>query len=496
MKLLNFLPLAPAVAAFVVPNQQVFQDIASESTGLIDHVTSSLEELVHELKGNAAAVKDKAENILDETLKFSSDAVNSLADEAFDARSWVQANVAHLYGAEEQGFLVEDIGWPAEDRHDDDDHHHDKPPHDKPPHHGPPHHRPPRRRPGHNLTNQTIYQVIAESKYTTKLAKLLEDFPDLIKTLNGTAANYTIFAPIDSAFDKIPEHAPKPSKEQLEKLLTYHVSPDFYPAFRVLNTHTIPTLFETDELVDKPVPARVSVNIGLRGLTINFISRVVGVNFFTSNGVIHAVDSFILPPPKAVKIIDLLPSEFSTLELALIKTGLAEEWDGDHKGGTLFAPNNFAFAKLGPKINGFLFSKYGQKYLKALLKYHVVPGTVLYSDAIYTDKSDDDEKDGSNAGPRRGVPKGLYHYNLPTLLEDRSLSVDVARYGGFISIKVNGFTNIVVQDGIARDGVIHVPENVLIPPKSLPGSNMEESLPFEAEMGVEELKARLEPYLE
>jgi len=61
-----------------------------------------------------------------------------------------------------------------------------------------------------------VYQLISESKYTTKLAKLLDDYPDLIKTLNSTEANYTIFAPTDSAFEKIPDHAPKPTKEQLE----------------------------------------------------------------------------------------------------------------------------------------------------------------------------------------------------------------------------------------------------------------------------------------
>ncbi len=101
-------------------------------------------------------------------------------------------------------------------------------------------------------------------------------------------------------------------------------------------------------------------------------------------------------------IIDLLPGEFSTLELGLGETGLIHALNdtSNHVGGTLFAPSNFAFRKLGTRINAFLFSRYGQKYLKALLKYHVVANQTLYSDAYY-DKSDE-------AAENR-IPKGYFH---------------------------------------------------------------------------------------
>ena len=66
-----------------------------------------------------------------------------------------------------------------------------------------------------------------------------------------------------------------------------------------------------------------------------------------------------------------------------------------------FAPSNFAFQKLGPRINAFLFSSYGLKYLKALLKYHVVVNQTLYSDAYY--KADDKDVEET------GIPKGYFH---------------------------------------------------------------------------------------
>lgn len=113
------------------------------------------------------------------------------------------------------------------------------------------------------------------------------------------------------------------------------------------------------------------------------------------------MDSIIVPPPKAATIISLLPGEFSTLELALTKTGLLSAINNteSHAGGTLFAPSNPAFQRLGPRINAFLFSKYGQKYLKALLQYHVVANHTLYSDAYYHSESAETEN----------FPKGFFH---------------------------------------------------------------------------------------
>ena len=210
----------------------------------------------------------------------------------------------------------------------------------------------------------------------------------------------------------------------------------------------------------------------------------------------------LVPPPKVVDIIQFLPGEFSTLELGLTKTGLIEGANdtSTHYGGTLFAPSNFAFQKLGPKITGFLFSKYGQKYLKALLEYHIVANQTLYSDAYYKAESVDSEV--------TDIPKGYFHVrtntlhhprmlaypiskiDLKTALNDKSLSVDVARYGRFIQIKINGFSTVTIEDGVAADGVIQVVSNVLIPPKAV-DKGLE---PYQGEeLTVEDLKERLEP---
>jgi uncharacterized surface protein with fasciclin (FAS1) repeats len=146
-----------------------------------------------------------------------------------------------------------------------------------------------------------------------------------------------------------------------------------------------------------------------------------------------------------------------------------------------------AFKKLGPKINAFLFSKYGEKYLKALLKYHIVANETLYSDAFYKGKDAQVMDDVSG----ETIPKGRFHVDLPTLLDGKSLSIDIARFGGFITMKINGFNSVAVQDGLASDGVIHVVSNVLIPPKT-PGGVASKG----DDLTVDELKERLDAHIE
>ena len=122
------------------------------------------------------------------------------------------------------------------------------------------------------------------------------------------------------------------------------------------------------------------------------------------------------------------------------------------------------------------------------MEYHVVPGTTLYSDAIYQAHKHDD------ADAQKELPgKGLFHIDLPTFLKDRSLSVDIGRYGGFISIKINGFATVSVQDAIAKDGVIQVTRDVLIPPKKIGGAELQHW--DGSDLTVEDLKQRLEPFV-
>ncbi|KAF2462985.1 FAS1 domain-containing protein [Lindgomyces ingoldianus] len=451
MKFTQFIPFLSLASAFVITDEEVFQEIEKSGRHFLD----------------------TTQNVLDDALNKATEAAKTVGENVYQK--------IHHAGCDVESWLE---GSPYVDDSfeelDDEPHH---PPHHGPPHHKKPHHGKPHHPPHHQKPNMSVYELISKSKYTTKLAKLIDEYDDLVEALNGTKANYTVFAPIDSAFEKIPEHGKKPSKEFLKNLLLYHVSDSFYPAGRVLHSYTIPTLYIPEDLGHAQ---RLTVRVSLRGPTINFYSKVVAVNIFGTNGVIHGVDSILVPPPRVVDIIDLLPGEFSTLELALSKTGLLDKMNSTkypHEGGTFFAPSNFAFKKLGPKINAFLFSKFGQKYLKALLEYHVVVNQTLYSDAFY---------DASSTNSILTDRPPYFHFDLPTVL-GKPLAVDVARYGPFISIKINGFSRVTIHDGVAKDGVIQVVSDVLIPPRN---SATDEGLWMGEEMSIEEFKERLESFLD
>jgi len=462
MKLINtILPLAAITSAFVVPDEQITEQLIIQN-----------QEKSHSLLDNVKDAWSSVDRTFKDAITFTGNAFDSAIEAASDTAESVKSTFechASQTKWDIQAWLDSEVTTDERPKH---------------PGHKHPHHRS-----GHHKSNHTVYELINHSKYTTKLAKLINKFPDLVDTLNGTEANYTIFAPTDKAFEKIPHRDGKePSDELIKKVLLYHVSPDFYPAGRILITHTIPTAYNEEALGGEP--QRLRVGLGLGGLKVNFYSKVIAANIGGSNGVIHAVDSILLPPPPATKIIELLPGEFSTLQLALVKTGLFEKIaDAPHTGGTFFTPTNSAFKKLGPRINAFLFSSYGEKYLKALLKYHVVANETLYSDAFYKVKGDEDLKVVDEVDVE-GIPKGHYHIDLPTLLDDKSLSIDIARWGGFITIKINGFSSIAVQDGLAKDGVIHVLSSILIPPKT-PGGDAYAG----EELSVDEFKARFEDYI-
>ncbi|KAH6609088.1 fasciclin domain-containing [Trichoderma cornu-damae] len=300
----------------------------------------------------------------------------------------------------------------------------------------------------------TIYELITRSKFTTKFAKLVNDHPAVVHLLNSTSANYTLFVPIDKAFEDIPDNHEKPTKAFIESALLYHIGLGEYPARRILHTYTLPTAYDEDSLGGEPQRLRTSVNLG--GVKINFYSKVVAADIPAKNGVIHAVNNILVPPPFIGRIITLFPDRFSTLLLAYEKTDFVKFIHGVHlNGSTVFVPTNEAFSWLGPKANAFLFNTdKGHKYLKAILKYNIVPNATLYTDAFY------DQRHGKQVGELASE-----HYDLPTLLGDAHISVDIARVLGFASMKVNGLSRVVVPNGVGKNGVIQVVNRVPLPPR-------------------------------
>jgi uncharacterized surface protein with fasciclin (FAS1) repeats len=110
----------------------------------------------------------------------------------------------------------------------------------------------------------------------------------LVDTLSSPG-NFTVFAPTNAAFDALPPgtvDALLNDIPALTNILTYHVSGSYYPAEALLGQRgRVPTVQGGFLQVD----ARGS------GVHINGNTSVTAPNIFASNGVVHIIDSVLLP---------------------------------------------------------------------------------------------------------------------------------------------------------------------------------------------------------
>jgi len=128
--------------------------------------------------------------------------------------------------------------------------------------------------------------AVAAGSFETLAAAL--GAADLVDTLKGKGP-FTVFAPTDEAFAKLPagtvESLLKPeNKDQLVDILTYHVVAGKVPAATAL------TLDKAEALNGKTI--MLSVKDG--SLFLND-SKVITTDIMTSNGVIHVIDTVLIP---------------------------------------------------------------------------------------------------------------------------------------------------------------------------------------------------------
>ncbi|MGB1128471.1 MAG: fasciclin domain-containing protein [Haloferula sp.] len=112
----------------------------------------------------------------------------------------------------------------------------------------------------------------------------------LVDTLKGDGP-FTVFAPTDEAFAKLPkgtvEGLLKPeNKDKLVDILTYHVVPGKVMA------KTAVTLDMATAVNKKDIKLAVTDET----LTLNSSAKVITADIDCSNGVIHVIDTVILPP--------------------------------------------------------------------------------------------------------------------------------------------------------------------------------------------------------
>jgi transforming growth factor-beta-induced protein len=261
--------------------------------------------------------------------------------------------------------------------------------------------------------------AVAAGKFNTLVAAVKA--AGLVDTLKSDGP-FTVFAPVDSAFEKLPAgtvEALLKDKSKLASILTYHVVPGRLTAEQVLGMEWIETV------------QGQSLRVQTSGdeVTIDG-ARILATDVSTSNGIIHVIDTVVLPRKDIVDTA-VEAKSFGTLLAAAKAAGLVETLKS--KGPfTVFAPSDAAFAKLPAGTVEALLKDPAK--LKAILLYHVVPGRVLSTD----------------------LPVGS---TSAATAEGRSLSVVRTDTG---SVTVNG-ARVETADVLAGNGVIHVIDTVILP---------------------------------
>ena len=276
----------------------------------------------------------------------------------------------------------------------------------------------------------TIVEIaVDDGRFETLVAAL--QAADLVETLQGPGP-FTVFAPTDDAFAKLPEGTVETllgDIPALTAILLYHVVPGNVMAADVAALDSATTV------------QGGTVAISVEGDTVSINdAQVVIADIEAANGTIHVIDTVLIPPveeeeaasePQAATIVEIAVSDgrFETLVAALQAADLVETLQGPGP-FTVFAPTDDAFAKLPEGTVEALLDDIPA--LTAILLYHVVPGNVMAADVAALDSA--------------------------TTVQ-----------GGTVAISVEGDTvsindaQVVIADIEAANGTIHVIDTVLIP---------------------------------
>jgi len=258
---------------------------------------------------------------------------------------------------------------------------------------------------------------------------------DLVETLQGEGP-FTVFAPTDDAFAALPEGTVEGLLEDIPALtdvLLYHVVAGEVMAADVVN------LDSADTVQGTALPISVEDGKVMVG-----DAEVVITDIAASNGVIHVIDTVLVPAAEEAMAEDEMEMKqdiatiasgderFSTLVTALSAADLVETLQGEGP-FTVFAPTNDAFAALPEgTVEGLLEDI---PALTDVLLYHVVAGNVMAADVV----------------------------NLESADTVQGSALDISVEDGTVMV---GNAEVIITDIPASNGVIHVIDAVLVPAES------------------------------
>lgn len=296
--------------------------------------------------------------------------------------------------------------------------------------------------------NGTIVDIaVSNPAFTTLVAAVLKT--NLAGFLSDASLNGTVFAPTNDAFAQLPfpftdanainSISDPKTIATLRAIVQYHVLLGKRSAAQLSNGS-----YKTYKNAATPNDNLLYVGRNAANdVFLNGTVKVVAVDVQATNGIIHVIDKVLFFPTKDILQIAAGNGSFTALVAAIKKTGLTGVVTLPLGNFTVFAPTDAAFAALPAPLNNAANIKSITDpgtidLLRNVLRYHLIGARVFSADL------------------REGI-------TAPTVLAGNSVSISLA--GG---AKVTGTgnstgSNIVLTDLLARNGVIHVIDQVLLP---------------------------------
>ena len=279
---------------------------------------------------------------------------------------------------------------------------------------------------------KTIGRTVREMPELSNFLQLLEKTGIGSTLSESTSSSYTVFAPTDAAFRKLPKGTVETlldprNDDRLEEVFGFHVK----------------EISEAPIFIEKYSILRMTTR---QFVSVNYKKRTIGEARFNgevipcSNGVIYLIDTVLTPTTDDLFQRLQKDGRFTIFTKAITASRQGKLFQNMHGLYTTFAPTDEAFKKLPAKTLESLFLPENDERLEDIIKHHITEQVYAY---------------GKSSGGRRSLgvsdvtPFSAFGQQLNYKTHGKHATIDGAK--------------IIETDIPCANGIIHVIDDVILP---------------------------------
>lgn len=299
------------------------------------------------------------------------------------------------------------------------------------------------------------------AEFSILSAALIAADPVFLELLNNPKSSLTVFAPTDEAFVtaflslELEVEDVLADADFLNALLAYHIVPGVFEVEALMNAasrgaRSVMGTFLPDQTF--------ALSLGADSELMINESKVVNPDIMAVNGIIHSIDSVLIPALEAIdanvvsdvpkmSIADILSSATADdLGLSIFRDRVVADSElttilNDNGPFTILIPTDEGFMLMGEMTGIYLSELQNDSTLfRDFLDYHLLPGTISTKTLQMLAEQPD--------------------LRIMTMLPGTTVSIDVQDN----QTSVDEYVQILGDEIRASNGIIHVIDNVLLPP--------------------------------